>query len=57
MITTVGSLLGQIVAGVLGEFMPAPYVMVSFMVLNILGVLLIMLPGAKHVKKIYNQDI
>jgi len=57
MITTVGSLLGQIVAGVLGEFMPAPYVLVSFMVLNILGVLLIMLPGAKHVKKIYNQDI
>ncbi|MGI6150423.1 MAG: MFS transporter [Christensenellales bacterium] len=57
MITTIGSLAGQLMAGLLGEIMPAPYVMASFMVLNILGVLFIMLPGGKHVKKIYNRDI
>jgi DHA3 family macrolide efflux protein-like MFS transporter len=57
MITTIGSLLGQLVAGALGEFMDAPYVMACFMALNILGVIVIMLPRGKHVKAIYNRDI
>lgn len=57
MITTIGTLLGQLIAGVLGDIMPAPYVVASFMAVNLLAVLLIMLPGGKYVKKIYNQDI
>ncbi len=57
MITTVGTLTGQLSAGLLGEVVPAPYVIAIFMVVNVLGVIFIMLPNKKHVKKIYNQDI
>lgn len=57
MLTTGGQLLGQLIAGMLGEIVPAPWVIAAFMVINAVTALAIMLPNKKYVKVIYNQDI
>lgn len=57
MITTAGQLIGQLLAGVMGEFLFIPYIVVGFNVFNILAALLIMIPNKKQVSVIYNQQL
>ena len=57
MATMAGSILGQFVGGILGEFMPIPYIVLGFMAIEFMGALGIMLKNREHVKLIYNQSI
>ena len=57
MLNILGSILGQLIAGVLGGVLPMRGLVAGAMVLNILGVLLILLPRSEEVKRIYNVDI
>lgn len=57
MITTTGQMVGQLVAGVMGEFFYIPYILVGFNLISILAALLIMLPNKKYVSEIYNQQL
>ena len=57
MITTMGTLAGQLLSGVLGEVMPLPVVVLLFMFLNALAVLFIMVKNRAAVKNIYNRDV
>ena len=52
-----GSIIGQLVAGALGEVLPIRGIVVGAMAFNLLGVLFIMAPNAEHVKKIYNVNV
>ena len=55
-ITTVGSLSGQLIAGALGEVLPARTVVVAFNVVGLLGCAVMYL-GRGHVKLIYNREV
>lgn len=57
MITTFGQMVGQLVAGIMGEFIYIPYIMFGFSLFNALAALLIMIPNKKHVSVIYNQQL
>jgi DHA3 family macrolide efflux protein-like MFS transporter len=57
MITTAGQMLGQLIAGIMGEFLYIPYIIVGFNLINILAVFLIMVPNKKQVSIIYNQQL
>ena len=57
MLSSVGSILGQLVAGVCGEFAPERAVIIGAMIVDFTCVMLIMYRGREHVKPIYNQEI
>ena len=57
MLSTVGSIIGQFIAGVFGEIAPERLVIIFVMAVDILMVYLIMYRGREHVKPIYNQEI
>lgn len=57
MITTAGQMIGQLVAGIMGEFLYIPYILVGFNIINLLAALLIMIPNKKEVSVIYNQQL
>ena len=57
MLCTAGSIVGQLIAGGLGEFMPERIIIIMFMSLNLLGVVFVMYRGREHVKKIYNRAV
>ena len=57
MLTTVGSIIGQLSAGVLGEVFPYRAVMVAMNLFALVAAVAIMYPGRNHVKRIYNVDI
>lgn len=57
MLTTVGSIIGQLSAGVLGEVFPYRAVMVAMNLFALVAAIAIMYPGRDHVKRIYNVDI
>ena len=57
MITMLGTVAGQLLAGALGERLPIRAIVVGAMVLNLAGCLAIMVPGRESVKKIYNRDV
>ncbi len=57
MITTAGQMIGQLVAGIMGEFIYIPYILVGFNIFNFLAALLIMLRNKKQVSVIYNQQL
>lgn len=57
MLCTLGSIIGQLLAGGLGEFMPERIIIIMFMSLNLLGVIFVMYRGREHVKKIYNRAV
>ncbi|MBR5251294.1 MAG: MFS transporter [Oscillospiraceae bacterium] len=57
MLSSVGSILGQFIAGVCGEFAPERAIIIGAMIVDISCVLLIMYRGREHVKPIYNQEI
>ncbi|MEG1254252.1 MFS transporter [Clostridium sp.] len=56
MIFTLGGILGQLIAGVLGEFLPIrPIILISSLIC-IFAAILIMYRGRRHVKLIYNRS-
>lgn len=57
MLTTFGSMLGNLGAGILGEFLPAQFVIAGTQVLNLIAVFAIIWPGREHVKQIYNREV
>lgn len=57
MITTAGQMIGQLVAGIMGEYMYIPYIIVGFALLNLVSALFIMLRNKKNVSLIYNQQL
>lgn len=57
MICTLGTVLGQLLAGALADFFSSRIVLAAFMALNMLGVLFIMVPGRKHIRPIFNRDV
>lgn len=56
MINMGGMLLGQFVAGVLGEFMSQRTVLLGFHVLSLIAAIVIIGGNKKHVEKIYNRQ-
>lgn len=57
MAMNLGNIIGTLLAGALASFLPARSLVVAFMSVNFLGVFAIMLPGGRHVSKIYNRDV
>ena len=57
MITTLGGIVGSLIAGILGEVLPIRMIMLSVSSINILCVYLIVYRGKEHVKKIYNRNL
>ena len=54
MLLSAGMIVGQLVTGALGDHFSARLIIMGGYAINILAVFLIMLPGGKHVKPIYN---
>lgn len=54
MLLSLGMIGGQLVTGALGDYMSARLIILIGYAINFAAVLLIMLPGGKHVKPIYN---
>jgi len=57
MITTMGTLTGQIVAGSLGEFLPERTILIGMTVLNCTAIFLTMFRHREDVKPLYNRDV
>ena len=57
MFNILGAIVGQLIAGVLGEALPARAVILGAMLANIVGVFAICLPCRKAMQKIYNVDV
>lgn len=57
MVCTGGNIVGQLIAGGLGEVMEARTIIIGFNVINIMAIMFIMYRGRKHVKGIYNRAI
>ena len=57
MITTMGTLTGQLVAGSLGEFLPERTILIGMMLINITAIYLIMFRHREDVKPLYNRDV
>lgn len=57
MLCSTGGIIGQLLAGGLGEFIPERTIISVFMFINLLGVFFIMYRGREHVKKIYNRAV
>jgi MFS family permease len=57
MLNMLGGIIGQLIAGAVGEFLPARPVIAAAMLVNILGVLIFLLPRREQVKVIYNVEV
>ena len=57
MFTTSGSILGQLAAGALGEFLPLRAVIAGLQVVSLVSVFAIMYSGRDRVKPIYNREV
>ena len=57
MLNMLGGIIGQLIAGAVGEFLPARPVIAAAMLANILGIGAILLPRREQVKAIYNVDV
>jgi len=56
MLCILGTIIGQLLAGALGEKLPIRGTVASAMAFNLLGVFFVMIPNGKHVRKIYNVN-
>lgn len=56
-LTTAGGVLGQLLAGGLGEYLPERGIILGLGAINLVVVLLLMGRGGKHVKPIYNRQV
>lgn len=57
MLTTLGSIIGQLSAGALAEVFPDRSIIVAFMTVNLIAVYAIVYRGREHVKAIYNRAV
>ncbi len=57
MICTIGSVVGQLFAGLLGETMDERKVIIIMMSINMIAIYLVMFRKREHVKKVYNRSI
>lgn len=57
MLTTLGGILGTLVAGALGDALPIRAVICGLGLFGAVGAIAIMLPGREHVKGIYNVEL
>jgi len=57
MICTFGALLGDLAAGVLGEYFRLDYLIAGAMAINLVAVYAIVWRGREHVKFIYNREV
>ena len=57
MFCTFGSIIGQLIAGALGDHVPIRPLVVVFAVINIIAVFAIVYRKREHVKLIYNRDV
>ncbi len=57
MLTNLGSIGGQLIAGALGDFLPIRPVVVAMQAVAIAASIAIMYRGREHVKPIYNVDV
>lgn len=57
MLTTLGGILGALIAGALGDIFPMRTVICAFGLLGAVCAVAIMLPGREHVKGIYNVQL
>jgi len=57
MVCTLGTVLGQLVAGAMGDYVSGRIVLAAFMGINLIATLAIIVPGHRHVKAIFNRDI
>lgn len=57
MFTTLGSVIGQLAAGALAEFLPIRGVIAGLQLVGLVGVFTIIWPGRSHVKSIYNREV
>ena len=56
MFAILGTIIGQLIAGALGDKLPIRGIVAVSMAVTLLSVFLIMVPNGKHVKEIYNVD-
>ena len=56
MLSVLGTIIGQLIAGAIGDLLPIRWVVAVCMAITIVAVLLTIVPNAKHVKKIYNVN-
>jgi hypothetical protein len=57
MVTMGGTIIGQLIAGALGEVLPIPYIISGFMAFNVITAFAVMFRNRRHVKPIYNVEI
>ena len=57
MITTMGTLTGQLVAGSLGEFLPERTILIGMTAVNLTAITLTMFRHREDVKPLYNRDV
>ena len=57
MFTTLGSVIGQLIAGALGEALPIRYVIAGLQVISLVSVFAIVWRGRRYVKPIYNREV
>jgi len=57
MITTMGTLTGQVVSGSLAEFIPERTILIGMTVINCTAILLTMFRHREDVKPLYNRDV
>ena len=57
MFTTLGSVIGQLVAGALGEALPIRSVIAGLQVISLASVFAIVWRGRRFVKPIYNREV
>ncbi|HOD92842.1 MAG TPA: MFS transporter [Clostridia bacterium] len=57
MLTMMGAIVGQLLAGGLGDLFDERYIVAGFNIINLIMLAVIIIPYGKHVKKIYNTEI
>ncbi len=57
MVSNLGLILGELVAGALAELFPSRLIIIGFMAVNLIGAFAIMYRGRSHVKLIFNRDV
>jgi MFS family permease len=56
MLVIFGTIIGQLIAGAVGDTLPIRWVIAASMAVTLLSVFVILLPNREHVKKIYNVN-
>ncbi|MEA4913357.1 MAG: MFS transporter [Christensenella sp.] len=57
MFTIIGTILGQLIAGAIGDLFPIRWIIAVSMMITVLMVFVIIVPNGEHVKKIYNVNV